>query len=80
MVWQLQDAKQKFSQVVRRAREEGPQTVTYRGEDAVVVLSVEEYRRLRGATPDFKTFLLTGPDLTDLDLDRPGDIPRDIEL
>ena len=37
--WQLQDAKARFSELVRAARERGPQTVTVRGESAVVVLS-----------------------------------------
>jgi len=36
---QLHDAKQRFSELVRRAIEEGPQTVTRRGKDAVVVIS-----------------------------------------
>ena len=44
--WSLQDAKARFSKLVRRARKEGPQHVTVRGRPAVVVLSEEEYRRL----------------------------------
>jgi prevent-host-death family protein len=43
----LQDAKARFSEVVRLAREVGPQRVTVRGRDAVVVVSSEEYDRLR---------------------------------
>ncbi|MDB5366416.1 MAG: prevent-host-death protein [Rhodospirillales bacterium] len=43
-VWRLQDAKARFSEVVRRAREEGPQHVTVRGEDAVVVVASGEWR------------------------------------
>ncbi len=46
MNWHLQDAKNNFSKVVQRARSEGPQTVTLRGERAAVVLSVEDYDRL----------------------------------
>ena len=45
--WKLEDAKARFSELVRRAREEGPQRVTVRGKDAVVVISAEEMRRLR---------------------------------
>jgi len=41
--WQLQEAKNKLSEVIRRAREEGPQTITVRGEDAVTVVSAEAY-------------------------------------
>ena len=44
--WSLQDAKARFSELVRRARKEGPQHVTVRGQPAVVVLSEEECRRL----------------------------------
>jgi prevent-host-death family protein len=43
--WQLQEAKNRLSELVRKAREEGPQTITVRGEDAVVVVEAKEYRR-----------------------------------
>lgn len=49
MAWQLQDAKQQFSRLVEAARRAGPQVVTRHGREVVVVLSIEEYRRLRGA-------------------------------
>jgi prevent-host-death family protein len=45
----LQDAKAKFSQLVRDARNQGPQHVTVHGRDEVVVITAEEYRRLSGA-------------------------------
>ena len=80
MPWQLQEAKQKFSQLVRRALDEGPQVVTRHGQEVVVVLSAEEFRRLTRQRPDLKEFLLSGPDLSVLDLERAGDLPRDIEL
>ena len=38
MEWQLQDAKNRFSKVVQKARQEGPQVVTLRGERAAVIL------------------------------------------
>ncbi|MGZ9115857.1 MAG: type II toxin-antitoxin system Phd/YefM family antitoxin, partial [Methylocystis sp.] len=44
--WVLQDAKARFSELVRRVRSEGPQHVTVHGRDAVVVVSAEEFRRL----------------------------------
>jgi len=47
--WLLQDAKARFSELVRRVRSEGPQHVTVHGREAVVVLSAEEFRRLNGA-------------------------------
>lgn len=46
--WRLQDAKARFSELVRRVRSEGPQHVSVRGRDEVVVLSAEEFRRLKG--------------------------------
>lgn len=46
--WQLQDAKARFSELVRRVRDEGPQHVTIHGRDEVVVIAAEEFRRLRG--------------------------------
>lgn len=61
MNWRLQDAKNNFSKVVQRARSEGPQTVTLRGERAAVVLSAEDYDRLAGKKKTLAEYLLTGP-------------------
>ena len=80
MSWQLQEAKQKFSELVRRTLEEGPQVVTKHGEEVVVVVPVEEFRRTREKKPDFKEFLMSAPDLSVLDLERPKEFPRDVEL
>ncbi|MFF4621433.1 type II toxin-antitoxin system Phd/YefM family antitoxin [Nonomuraea jabiensis] len=79
--WQLQEAKQHFSEVVRKAHDEGPQIVTKHGRDVVVILDMEEYRRLKGKQPDFKEFLLTEPDWPD-DLEFPRDksLPREVDL
>lgn len=46
--WLLQNAKARFSELVRRVRSHGPQHVTVHGRDEVVVISAEEYRRLKG--------------------------------
>lgn len=46
--WLLQDAKARFSELVRRVRSEGPQHVTVHGRDEVVVVAAEEFRRLQG--------------------------------
>jgi prevent-host-death family protein len=46
--WLLQDAKARFSELVRRVRSEGPQRVTVHGRDEVVVIAAEEFRRLKG--------------------------------
>lgn len=80
MYWQLQEAKQKFSQVVQRAIDEGPQIVTRHGETVAVVLSAEEYRRLIGDKPDLAAFLLNAPDLGVLERERSGELARDVDL
>ncbi|MDO8299033.1 type II toxin-antitoxin system Phd/YefM family antitoxin [Lacisediminimonas sp.] len=46
--WVLQDAKARFSELVRRVHSEGPQHVTVHGRDEVVVVAAEEFRRLKG--------------------------------
>jgi prevent-host-death family protein len=83
MEWQLQEAKQRFSELVRRAESEGAQVVTRHGEEVVVVVPAEEYRRMseRGEEKmDFKEFLMSAPELSVLDLERPREMPRDVEL
>jgi prevent-host-death family protein len=81
MHWQLQTAKQRFSELVRRALDEGPQTVTRHGHDVVVVVSAADYRHLAGVAPDLKSFLLASPDLSPLELDGvERDLPRAIDL
>jgi prevent-host-death family protein len=63
--WSLQDAKNKFSAVVDAALQGHPQLVTRRGRDAVVVISSEDYARLRrqgrATQLNFKEYLLTMP-------------------
>jgi antitoxin Phd len=77
----LHEAKERFSELVRRTLEEGPQVVTRHGEEVVVVVSAEEFRRRSEEKPDFKEFLLSGPDLSVLDLERPpNDFPREVDL
>jgi len=82
--WQMQQAKAKFAEVVKRAAAEGPQVVTYRGADTAVVLSIEEYRRLSAMRPNFIEFLLSGPKWDDETIavinDRSKDTGRDIDL
>ena len=80
--WKLEDAKNRFSELVRRARADEPQLVTRNGRAAVVVLSAEEYERLT-ASRDLVHFMRESP-LADvlaereLDVSRPADRRRDI--
>ena len=60
-VWQVQEAKSRFSEVLDRAKTEGPQTITKHGMETAVVMSMEEYRRLAGPKKDLIDLLLGGP-------------------
>ena len=80
--WKLEDAKNRFSEVVRQAARE-PQLVTRNGRDAVVVMSVEAYERL--VVPrDLAEFLRDSPFAEalaeGLELSRPADRGRDFDL
>lgn len=79
--WQLQEAKNRLSEVVRRARSEGPQVITLHGADAAVVVSARDFvqmSRRKGKLVDFfRKSPLVG---VDLDIARPRDIGRKIKL
>lgn len=79
--WKLQDAKAKFSQLVEDALNKGPQYVTRRGRNAVVVISADKYSQLVSPKPDFRKFLLDCPKIDDdIIFDRQKDEPRRIDL
>jgi len=79
--WQLQEAKNKFSRLVDRAKNSGPQVVTKHGEEAVVVISASEYRELLKPQLNLVQFFQESPlMMDDLDLDRDKELPREIEL
>jgi prevent-host-death family protein len=79
--WQLQDAKNRFSEVVKKAQQNGPQIVTRHGIEAVVVISVDEYRRLLQPQTDLLSFFRKSP-LYDIqiDLSRQKDQPREVVI
>lgn len=80
--WQLQDAKNRLSEVVRKASTEGPQVITLRGEDAVVVVAADEYARQRGQSKkSLLEFFRESPlGLVTLDLTRSRDAGRRVKL
>ncbi len=79
--WKLEDAKARFSELVRRAHDEGPQAVTVRGRPAVVVVDAQEYERLAAPKPALPLVaFLEGLHLEGLDLARERDLGRDIDL
>ncbi|OGA45641.1 MAG: prevent-host-death protein [Betaproteobacteria bacterium RIFCSPLOWO2_12_FULL_62_58] len=79
--WQLQQAKNRLSEVVRRAQREGPQVITLHGSDAAVVVSAKDYGNLsrpKGKLVDFfRKSPLVGVDLA---LTRSKDTGREIDL
>lgn len=82
--WQLQTAKARFSEVFRRARDEGPQLVTRQGKEGVVILPLEEFdqlvdraRKPRSLVRFFAESPLAG---LPLNLERSPDTGRDVKL
>ncbi len=77
--WQLQDAKSKFSELVESAISKGPQFVTKRGVKSVVVISIDEFNRLKKPKEDLLSFFNSAPRI-DLVIERKKDFDRDISL
>jgi prevent-host-death family protein len=80
--WQVQTAKAQFSEVFRRARTEGPQHITRQGKEGVMMISDEDYARLKGKPKTslvefFRSSPLVG---VELDLERDRDTGRDVQL
>lgn len=91
MSWQVQQAKQRFSEVLRAVETDGPQTITRHGQEVAVVIDIAEYRRMTGRTKSFVDHLLSfpkldpptdgGPDVFDeIEAERKKDFPRDIDF
>ena len=79
--WQLQEAKNRLSEVVNEAIERGPQIITRNGVETVVVLSVADFKKLRRRDKSLVDFLSDSPlKGTDLDLERSRELPREIDL
>jgi len=86
--WQVQEAKQRFSEVLRAVESDGPQTITRHGEEVAVVIDIAEYRRLTGPKPDLNALLLGPPYLDDevlsvmdeIEIERKQDFPREVDF
>ena len=79
--WQLQDAKNKFSEVVDNAFKFGPQCITRRGIETAVVLSMHEYKRLTSPTTGLVKFFRNSPLYgVALDLERDKGPAREVEF
>lgn len=75
-VWQIQDAKNKLSEVIQRALSQGPQVITKHGEKTVVVVAYEEYEKLRKSQGKLSEFFHSSP-LAGVDLTRDQSLPRE---
>jgi prevent-host-death family protein len=86
--WQIQDAKQRFSEMIRAVAQEGPQVISRHGEDVAVVVDIAEYRRLTRPVVDLAEILLGGPKIdngdaevfTEIEAERKADFGRAIDL
>jgi prevent-host-death family protein len=77
----LDEAKTNLGNLIRDAREQGPQVISVQGEQEAVVLSIEEYRRLREPRRSMLRFLQESPLADpDLDLERRDEMGREVEL
>ncbi|MCB1033254.1 MAG: type II toxin-antitoxin system Phd/YefM family antitoxin, partial [Acidobacteria bacterium] len=79
--WQLQHAKNKLSEVVDRAVQEGPQVISRRGVETAVVVSVRDYRKLVAPKEGLVAFLRASPLVEiELNLESDSDPGRDVDL
>jgi prevent-host-death family protein len=79
--WQVQEAKQRFSEVLRSAESGEAQIVTKHGEEVAVVIDIAEYRHLRGEDMSLMDYLRADPHIeADLDVERQRDEPRVVDL
>lgn len=80
MSWQLQEAKNRLSEVVKAAKAKGPQIITVRGKEEVAVVSIAELRRLkRRAVASTKPWWETAPRVN-LVIERSRETDRDVDL
>jgi antitoxin Phd len=80
-IWQLQEAKSKFSEMVERTLVNGAQIITRRGRKTVVILPFEEYERLTECTNTLAQFFLSSPLVgSDLRIERDKSTSRIIEI
>ncbi len=80
-VWKLQDAKNRFSEVVEQALRYGPQTITRRGKPTAILISCDAFQDLAAEDGDLVDFFGQSPlKGANIDLERKMDYGRDVEL
>jgi prevent-host-death family protein len=86
--WQIQEAKQRFSEMIRAVTSKGPQVITRHGEDIAIVIDVSEFHRLTRAAVNLTDVLLGGPKVDDsiidifaeIEAERQADLGREVDL
>lgn len=78
--WPLQEARNRLSQLIASAQQGKPQYITKRGQEAAVLISMEEYRRVHQPTKPFNKFLIAAPFVEDIQIERIPASLRDIKL
>ncbi|MDA8169388.1 MAG: type II toxin-antitoxin system Phd/YefM family antitoxin [Nitrospiraceae bacterium] len=79
--WQLQEAKARLSEVIKKASKEGPQTITMRGEPTAVVISKAEYDRLKRPKENLIDFMRRSPFFgIELDFKREQSLTREVNI
>ncbi|MBN1761186.1 MAG: type II toxin-antitoxin system Phd/YefM family antitoxin [Chitinispirillaceae bacterium] len=79
MTWQIQDAKNKLSEVIEHAVNEGPQEITRHGKKTAVLLSMKQYMKLQRRKGSISDFFRNSP-LAGIDLERKKDLSRQVDL
>jgi prevent-host-death family protein len=81
-VWQMQEAKARLSEVVKRAESEGPQDITLHGQSVAVLVSRPMFERLSGSGHSLVEFMRQSPlyGLEDIEFERQGSLTREVAL
>ena len=80
MNWQLQEAKNRLSELVKAAKSKGPQIITVRGKEEVAVVSIAELRQLQTQRLPLGTFLLQTTPKVNLVIERSREVDRIVKL
>ena len=78
--WKLHEAKNKLSSLIDTVVHGKAQCITRRGEETVVVISMEEYKKLKKPKPSLKDFISKGPKFDNLEIDRVIGKARSVDL
>ena len=80
--WQMQNAKARFSDVVKSAKQDGPQDITVHGKSVAVVLSRDLFDQLSGNSQSLVEFMQRSPlfGLDDLTFERDQSLTRELGL